>query len=73
MIYQVFKSNAPQVQIAEIHDPGWPLIEKGEKIPLTIEGKDGLYAVTKVGGFNIDTNNKLVIDIWVNDFFPKVK
>ncbi len=73
MIYRVFKSSVPQVQIAEIHDPSWPLIEKGEKIPLTIESKDGLYTVTKIGGFNIDANNKLVIDIWVNDFFPKVK
>lgn len=73
MIYRVFRSSAPQVQIAEIHDPNWPLIGKGEKIPLTIDNTDGLYTVTKVGGFNIDANNKLVIDLWVNDFFPKVK
>lgn len=73
MIYRVFKSSVPQVKIAEIHDPGWPLIKKDEKIPLTIESKDSLYIVTEVGGFNIDANNKLVIDIWVDVFFPKVK
>jgi hypothetical protein len=37
---------------------------------LTIDNKDGLYTVSKVGGFNLDANNKLVIDLWVNDFFP---
>ena len=73
MIYRVFKSSVPQVQIAEIHDPNWPLLDKDEKIPLTIEGKDGLYTVAEVGGFNLDANNRLVIDIWVNDFFPKVE
>lgn len=70
MIYRVFKSSEPQVQIAEIHDPSWPLIQKDEKIPLTINNKDGLYTVTKVGGFNMNASNKLVIDLWVNDFFP---
>jgi len=73
MIYRVFKSSEPKVQIAEIHDASWPLIAEGEKIPLTIDNKDGLYTVAKVGGFNLDDDNKLVIDLWVNDFFPKAK
>ena len=72
MIYRVFKSSVPQVKIAEVH-ADWPLIEKGERIPLTIDNKDGLYTVAKVGGFNMDVDNRLVVDLWVNDFFPKAK
>lgn len=73
MIYRVFRRTAPQVQIAEISDPTWPLIQEGERIPLTVDNKDGLYTVTKVGGFNMNASSKLVIDLWVDDFFPKSK
>lgn len=73
MIYRVFKRSVPQVQIAEINDPNWPLIRKGETIPLTINDRDGLYTVTKIGGPNLDANYKLIMDLWVNDFFPKAR
>ena len=69
MLYRVFKSGS-QVQIAEIRDPSWPLIQKDESIPLMVNGKEGIYKVTKVGGFNIDAD-RLVIDLWVDAVFPK--
>jgi hypothetical protein len=71
MIYRVFRKTMPQVQIATIDDPNWPLLGKGQRIPLTVDSKDGLFTVDKVGELNMDANNKIVIDLWVNDFFPK--
>ncbi|MDO8578013.1 MAG: hypothetical protein Q7R50_02410 [Dehalococcoidales bacterium] len=74
MIYRVFDSNSPtQVKIAEIHDPNYPLIKQDETIPLSVSGKESLYKVTKVGSSNWNADNKIVIDIWVMDLFPKEK
>lgn len=63
MIYRVFDSNNTQIQ--EVHDANWPMIKEGEKIPLVVDGKEGLYKVLKVGDANISRDNKLVWDIWV--------
>jgi len=62
MIYNVFNSKNERIQ--EIHDANWPMIKKGEKIPLVIDGREGLYKVVKVGDVTI-RDNKLVWDIWV--------
>jgi len=66
MIYRVF--NSSNEQLAEVHDASWPLIKEGERIPLVVEGREGLYMVTKVGDYGIDRrekNDRLVLDIWV--------
>jgi hypothetical protein len=74
MIYRVFDSNNPtRVQIAEIRDPNYPLIKQDETIPLSVSGKESLYKVTKVDSLNRNADNKIVIDIWVTDLFPKEK
>jgi len=73
MIYRIFESEHPQVRIAEIQDANFPLITKGDKIPLSVNGKDSLYIVKKVGSLNWSADNKLVIDIWAEDYFAKSK
>jgi len=73
MIYRVFRRTAPQVQTAEINDPSWPLIRAGEKIPLTVDNRDGPYTVTEVGALNMNASNKLAVDLWVDDFLPGSK
>ena len=75
MIYRVFAENS-QAKLAQVQDANWPLLQKGDTIPLKIEDKDSLYTrddlftVVKVGAFGWE-GNTLVVDVWVKDYFKK--
>jgi hypothetical protein len=66
MIYRASLDRTDHV-IAEVR-ADWPLIQVGERVPLAIDGKESLYVVTKVGEPQV-TDDGLVLDIWVRDYF----
>jgi hypothetical protein len=64
MLYRIF-SKSLNKQVAEVQDANWPLIKKGDPIPVAVGGKEKIYCVREVKGFNI-TADKLVYDIWID-------
>lgn len=66
MVYLVFLEGTDE-QIAELH-VDWPLIQEGETIPISVQCKESLYTVTKVGQPQI-ADNRLAADVWVKDYF----
>ena len=66
MVYLVFREGTDE-QIAELH-VDWPLIQKGEIIPILVQAKESLYTVTKVGQPQIAID-RLVVEVWVKDYF----
>jgi hypothetical protein len=68
VIYRVFQENS-KVRLAEFQ-VNWPLLQREERIPIEVNGKEGLYLITEVGGPQMD-RNRLVMDVWVRDVTPK--
>ncbi|XUW99570.1 MAG: hypothetical protein TUN42_06665 [Dehalogenimonas sp.] len=72
MIYKVFHVKNPHIQIAELQLPPGPVLNQGEKIEISVNGKDGLYFVAKIGEFKID-HDRIVTEILVEDYFTPKK
>ncbi|MGD0856778.1 MAG: hypothetical protein ABSA18_13375 [Dehalococcoidia bacterium] len=70
MLYRIFSKKLGR-QVAEVQDVNWPLIKKDEQIPVVIDGKEKLYRVKEVKGYNMEVDPtsgatpKLVYDIWI--------
>ena len=70
MIYRIFK-NGTNEQIDEVRDVNWPLIKKDDQFGVNINGRETLCKVVEVAKPSISPDNRLIVDIWVIDLFPR--
>jgi hypothetical protein len=67
MIYRVYKTTAPNVQIGEVTASALKSI--GDKISFTIDEKDEMFTITKISRPLI-VERQIVTDVWVKESIP---
>ena len=64
MKYKAYRDGTGAGPIAIIIDANWPRLNKGVRLPVSVDGKEGMYTVTKVGDDKME-GNEIVADIWI--------